>query len=262
MSVLSLVSAHGSPGVTTTALALAATWPQHRRCIVVEADISGGVIAVRFGMADTPGLVSLAAAARRGGLSDELVREHTQTLPGGLPVLVGPPSPDESQVVLRDTADELVGWATVQSDLDVIVDGGRISTRSAPSMPLLRAGPVMVVARPTVDQLRPAGIRCEALKTADSETSLLLVGDQPHGPSEVAAALHCPVVGVIAWDPKTAAVLAGTPGAIGSLRRSQLIRSAATLAAALAPLPHSDSAVATGDSGSVAPSAMAREVGS
>ena len=224
--------------------------------------MSGGVIAARFGMGDMPGLVSLAAAARRSGLTDVLVREHTQTLPGGLPILVGPPSPDESQVVLRDTAEDLAGWATVQPDLDVIVDGGRISTRSAASMPLLRAGSVMVVVRPTVDQLRPAGIRCEALRTADSETSLLLVGDQPHGPTEVAAALHCPVAGVISWDPKTAAVLAGNPGAIGSLRRSQLIRSAATLATVLAPLPDIDSATASGESRSVAPSAIAREAGS
>lgn len=261
MSVLSLVSAHGSPGVTTTALALAATWPQHRRCIVVEADMSGGVIAARFGLADRPGLVSLSAAGRRGGLGDDLVWEHTQNLPGGLPVLVGPPSPDESQVVLRDITEQLLGWATARSDLDVIVDGGRISTRSPSSMPLLKAGPVMVVARPTVDQLRPAGIRCEGLKTAGAETFLLLVGDQPHGPIEVAAALHCPVVGVISCDPKTAAVLAGTPGAIGNLRRSQLIRSAATLADVLAPRLDLDSATTTAETHSAAPSVIAREMG-
>jgi len=262
VSVLSLVSAHGSPGVTTTALALAATWPEHRRCIVVEADLSGGVIAARYGLGDTPGLVSLTAAARRGDLSDDLVWEHTQHLPGGLPVLVGPPSPDEAHAVLRDIAEELIGWATAQPDLDIIVDGGRVTARSSPITPLLKAGAVMVVARPTLDQLRPAGIRWGVLKTPASEASLLLVGDRPHGPTEVAAALLCPVAGVISWDPQTAAVLAGAPGAIGSLRRSQLIRSAATLAAGLAHPPDVDSATATAETHSVAPSAAAREMGS
>lgn len=36
--MVTLTSAHGSPGVTTTALVLAATWPDPRRCLLVEAD--------------------------------------------------------------------------------------------------------------------------------------------------------------------------------------------------------------------------------
>jgi MinD-like ATPase involved in chromosome partitioning or flagellar assembly len=234
VSVLSLVSAHGSPGVTTAALALAATWPQHRKCLVVEADVFGGVIAARYGLGDTPGAVSLTAAARRHGLDDDLVWEHVQQLPGGLPVLVGPPSPDESHAVFRDLAGELAGWATAQRAVDVIVDGGRLMSRSSSIAPLLKAGTVMVVARPTVDQLRPAAIRLEAMKASGSEASILLVGDQPHGPAEVASSLHCRVAGVVAWDPKTAAILAGTPGAMRDLRRSPLIRSAATLAVGMA----------------------------
>lgn len=234
MSVLSLLSAHGSPGVTTTALALAATWPEHRRCLLVEADLCGGVIAARYGAGDTPGVASLAAAARSGGLTDELVWEHVQRLPGGLPVLVGPPSPDEAYAVLRDVAGELAGWSESQRDVDVIVDGGRIMVRSPSISPLLQAGTVMVVTRPTVDQLRPAGIRSEALKDAGLDVSLLLVGDQPYGPAEVTSALHCPVAGTVAWDPKTAAVLTGAPAAMRDLRRSSLVRSAATLANRLA----------------------------
>lgn len=234
MSVLCLVSAHGSPGVTTTALALAATWPEHRRCLLVEADLCGGVISARYGVGDTPGVASLAAAARRGGVSDELVWEHVQRLPGGLQVLVGPPSPDESHAVLRDIAGELARWAAAQPDVAVIVDGGRITGRAPSIDPLLRTSAVLVVTRPILEQLRPAGIRVEALQTAGLDASVLLVGDQPYGPTEVASSLHCPVAATIAWDPKTAAVLSGAPGAMRDLRRSPLIRSAATLAADLA----------------------------
>jgi hypothetical protein len=69
---------------------------------------------------------------------------------------------------------------------------------------------------------------------------LLLVGDHPYGPDEVAATLDVDVAGVIAWDPRTAAVLTGLHGAVRDLRRSPLVRSAATLAAALAPTPDPD----------------------
>ena len=99
-----LGSAHGSPGVTTTALALAATWPEHRRCLLVEADPFGGVIAARYGLGDTPGLSSLAAVGRRG-LDDDVVWQHAQQLSGGVLVLVGPASADEAHAVVRDLAE-------------------------------------------------------------------------------------------------------------------------------------------------------------
>ncbi len=59
MSLIGLCSAHGSPGATTTALAFAATWPEHRRCLLIEADPFGGVIGPRYGLGDTPGLSSV-----------------------------------------------------------------------------------------------------------------------------------------------------------------------------------------------------------
>lgn len=40
MAVITVTSANGAPGVTTTALALALAWP--RPCLLVEADVAGG----------------------------------------------------------------------------------------------------------------------------------------------------------------------------------------------------------------------------
>jgi hypothetical protein len=60
MAVYTLVSASGSPGVTTTALALASVWP--RPVIVVEADPTGGsaILAGYFrGQQRPAGLVDL-----------------------------------------------------------------------------------------------------------------------------------------------------------------------------------------------------------
>ena len=64
-----------SCGVTTLALSLAATWPPERRVLLVEADPAGGTLAAGSGWPAEPSLVSLAAAARRGG-EPSLVWEH------------------------------------------------------------------------------------------------------------------------------------------------------------------------------------------
>lgn len=233
MSVITLISAHGSPGVTITALLLAATWPEHRRCLLVEADLFGGVIAARYGLGDAPGLSTLAAQTRRG-FDDVSVDDHTQRLPGGLPVMVGPASPDEAHAVWRDLAGPFFGWAATQGDLDVIVDGGRLTSGTPSNGFGTYRGLTLVVTRPSVDQLRPAGIRQAALQAAGVEASLLLVGDHPYGPEEVAESMRLPVEGAIAWDPRTSAMLAGAEGVVRDLRRTLLVRSAATLSDRLA----------------------------
>jgi MinD-like ATPase involved in chromosome partitioning or flagellar assembly len=253
--MVTLVSAHGSPGVTTTALVLAATWPEPRSCLLVEADPFGAVIAARFGLGDTPGLSTLAAQTR-GGFGDAAVEAHIQRLPGGLPVLVGPPSPEEAQAVWRDVAVPLAEWAAGGS-LDVIVDRGRILPGVPPSGAASENDVVLVVARPTVDQLRSASLRQTALVAAGFEVSLLLIGDRPYGPDEVSTTMRVPVTGMVAWDPKTAAALAGMSGAVRDLRRSPLVRSAATLAEQLAMKPEPDRV----EPSSVAVSELAEGVG-
>ncbi len=236
MSVVCLTSAHGSPGVTTTALALAATWPSHRRCLLVEADPFGGVIAPRYGLGDTPGLSSLAADSRRG-LDNDSVWRHTQHLPGGVPVLVGAATLDEAYAVLRDLAGSLTTWATNQAEIDVIVDCGRILPGRSTAGIIGPAGVVMVLTRPTLDQLRPATHQVGALNASGIDAGLLLVGEEPYGAVEVSAALDVDVVGVVSWDPRTAGVLTGSHGTVRDLRRSPLVRSVATLAQRLAPPP-------------------------
>ncbi|MGH9222267.1 MAG: hypothetical protein ACRD2W_00335, partial [Acidimicrobiales bacterium] len=76
--------------------------------------------------------------------------------------------------------------------------------------------------------------RQAALAAAGIHASLLLVGDRPYGADEVAATMQVPVAGEVAWDPRTAEVLTGAQGVIRDLRRSPLVRSAATLAERLA----------------------------
>jgi hypothetical protein len=88
-----------SCGVTTIAAGLASCWPGDRVRLLVEADPTGGSLAGAAGWPPEPGLVSLAAAARRDP-GPELVFEHCQALPGGTPVLAGPASPSQARSAL------------------------------------------------------------------------------------------------------------------------------------------------------------------
>jgi len=49
MSLIAFASVKGSPGVTTTVLALASVWPTSQHLIVAELDPAGGDLATRFG---------------------------------------------------------------------------------------------------------------------------------------------------------------------------------------------------------------------
>ena len=70
MALIVVASDKGSPGVTTTAITLAAVWP--RRALLAELDPSGGDVALRLrGPRGAPlspevGLISLAVGVRRG----------------------------------------------------------------------------------------------------------------------------------------------------------------------------------------------------
>ncbi len=143
-------SANGSPGVTTSILALAASWPSDRECLLVEADPFGGDLASRYQGTYTTGLTSLFAEAR-AEIAPERVWNHVQHLPGGLPVLFGVKNIDQSS--FSEQAWPRVAAALSQLECDVIVDAGRF-------LPQLGAGVssllgfsdyVLVFTEPTIE---------------------------------------------------------------------------------------------------------------
>ena len=123
MSVVTLASIKGSPGVTTAALALAAAWPAGRKVLLVEADPFGGDLAARHGSTITGGLPSLFAAARRS-LAPDAVWDHVDHLPGGLPVLFG--LSGVQGAIANEKAWPVVAAALGGLDADVVVDAGRL----------------------------------------------------------------------------------------------------------------------------------------
>jgi hypothetical protein len=241
-------AAKGSPGVTTTVAALAGSWPAHREALVVEADGSGGDLVVRLCPAseDAPGVhsepttVHLAAAAR-GGLSDRVLLEHLQRLPGSgeIRALVAPPSPFSAATALNSLVD--AGLAECLSSLgsrDVLVDVGRLDPGSAELELVRTVGQVVLVVRPCVSSVIHTRELAAGLHDLEVEVSLMVLGEKPYPPAEVAAAIGVPsLVGVMADDPIGAAGFEGNSGRPRAWARSRLVRSAAMIADRLAPPP-------------------------
>ena len=214
-----------SCGVTTMTLAVAATWPPGRRVLLAELDPAGGMLAAASGWPPQPGLVSLAAAARRGN-DPELVWEHCHELPGGVPVLAGPASADQTRTALG----MLTGLLDRLGELnaDVLLDCGRVVAEPM-SQALLAADQMVLVARPRLADLHALATWMESTPLKVNHLSLVLVGQGPYPDAEVQEALGVPVVTHLPWDPDGAEGLVSLPASARELKVSPLVRAARTL---------------------------------
>jgi len=229
-------SASGSPGASTVAVGLAATWSQPR-ALVLEMDPSGGVLAARFGLAQQPGLASLAAAARHGVTG--VLGEHVQRLPG-IDVVVAPGSPEVaagSVAVLARHADAVLRNLAPT----VVVDAGRLYPASPAADLLAAADAVVLVATPTTEYLDHLDARLTTLRdlvNAD-RIGLALVGTCLYPAAEIGARLAVPVWAELPHDPRGAGVLAGRLTG-PTWHRTPLVRALRDLAATMrqrAPQP-------------------------
>jgi hypothetical protein len=224
MSLLVLGSAKASPGVSTTVLALAATWPTDRHVQIIEADPDGGVLAARQGLPSEPGLSTLAVSSRRS-LAPQDLDVHLQAPAGSdIRFLVAPPAAEQSRRSLGLAATPLATALPRLDGIDTIVDAGRLRPDSE-AMPLVEAADaVLLIARPRVDELQQLPARLRALRPTLARVGLLLIGDKPYPPAEVAVALDVEVVAVIADNRRAAEALGGV-GSAAHLGRSPLLRS-------------------------------------
>jgi hypothetical protein len=217
MTVVSVLAGKGSPGVTTTALLLAAVWP--RPAVFAECDPSGGDVVFRLRtedgspLAGDRGVVSLATALR-GPAASPVVADHVQVVDGGLPVLVGVASPAHATALAgtwRGLSDALAGW----SDGDVFADCGRLSGEPATRELLRRSARVLVLCRATAAGVAHTRVALEQLhagRDGAAAVSVLVIGDGD-APSQVGAALRglgeLDVIGPLALDVDAALALAG-----------------------------------------------------
>lgn len=234
-----LVSAGGSPGVTTVALALALTWPAD--VIVAECDPGGGDILAGLLAGHVPattGLMEHAVEAGRDGhaaaaaLGSQLVSLDAGQARSLLPGVTDP----------RQAAGLAPAWAAIAGTLtaqraDVIADCGRLD--AGPGQPravVSAARTVAMVLRPTLRQVWSARSRVEMLTQlldGGDRLALLLTGPGTHSPREVADALRLPVAAVLPADARAARLLSDGIGTRRHLGSAPLLRSARTAGAAL-----------------------------
>ena len=248
MALIVVASDKGSPGVTTTAVTLAAVWP--RRALLAELDPSGGDVALRLrGPRGAPlspevGLISLAVGVR-GGSRPEQVFEHVQRLDGGLEVIVGLSAGEQGSglVGLWGPVGELLARAP---GVDVIADCGRLYPGSPANDVLGSAAAVVLVTRPTIDSVAHLRARAGAvLRELDRRHdrppqvyAVVVTGPRDDtSPKQIdtvlrQAGLPVAVLGRVALDPKGAGMLSGEW--VGRLDRSLLVRSTREVAGRLA----------------------------
>lgn len=237
MAVITLTSAKGAPGVTTTALGLALIWP--RPCLLIEADMAGSssILAgyLRGEVRHDRGLIDLADAYRRDDLAEGLHRasmplgkgEHARFVPG----LRTTAQAGTMARLWEPLAAVLRGLE--RTGIDVLIDAGRASASASP-MPLMRESDiVLLVTRSSVPALAGAralagGLRADLTDRGVSDDSLvaLMVGEgQPYSKKEAAAILKIPVPASIDWDPVNAEVLSLGKDAPRRWQSSRFVRS-------------------------------------
>ena len=235
MALIALASAHGSPGVTTLAVALAHRLPlvTGRAAVLIEADPDGGTIAARHSLGGPPALTALAGAARQG-LEPAMVLRHTIPMASGVPVVTAHPAAEQSHAALRTAAGHLAAACAVLDDHDVIVDLGRLRP-GTPARPFATAAAqLLVLAHPELDQLVAVADRVQALGEL-APLHLVLVGDRPYGTAEVRRVLGVETVSVIADDAKAVRADPGAASRRRSAWRASVDRLAAGLSESLAP---------------------------
>lgn len=227
MSLIAWVSVKGAHGASTSGLAIASVWAADRKVLFAELDPAGGDLVARFGLTPDPGVVQLGAGFRHA-LSAEEVWEHTQLLPGGVRVLVGPATAQQGHA-LGQLWEHLGPVLASITGTDVIADCGRLDPDSPALEVACAADVIVLVARPTVEGVAHLRARL-ATPVGGAPVGVVLIGERPYSASEVEAAIGVTVIGVLAHDERAAALLNGEPGRAAVLSRSGLMRSARSVA--------------------------------
>src|ERR1700722_17994370 len=249
MALIAVAADKGAPGVTTTALSLAAVWP--RPVLLAECDPAGGDLVYRLPAADggrldpRRGLLSLAVAARRG-LQPHQVWEHAQKLRGGLDILAGVGGAEQGSGLepLWGSVGRVLAAAP---QADVIADCGRVGVDGPVYDLLAQASTVILLTRVSLGEVIRLRDRVSVLAAAlrrrgrpAGRIDVVVITDYKNfgaAIAEVGQALRqggAPgrVVGGLAYEPKSADQLRGEWS--GKLDKSMFIRTARAIAGDLA----------------------------
>ncbi|MEU5872543.1 ParA family protein [Glycomyces sp. NPDC047369] len=241
MAIIAMVSAKGSPGVTTTALACTLSW--QGRTVLAECDPAGGsILSGYLSRLEIPpiGLLPLAAAALRDQLADafphQLVDLDAKD-PGQRLVLPGINDTVQAGTI-RPTWEPLTAFLGQleyrDPGYDVIADCGRLATSTPPWPLLLRADLLLLVVRvATLRTIAPAAGAAEMLRReltqygqGTGSLALALIGDGLYSRRDIEQRLQLPTAIELPDDRRTAEVLSDGGGRLRGSER--LLRAAAS----------------------------------
>ncbi len=232
MGIVALTSASGSPGVTSTAYGLAVALGRRsgRPPLLIEADPSGGSMALRFNLKGERSLATFAGTASRG-IESGMLNDHTQDV-SGVACLTIPSDPLLARWALSRSS-AMLAEAMIADQQLTVVDLGRFAADS-PSLPFAQAADrVLVIAQPTAEDIQSMLFAVRSLRQSGCTVGLVCLGQRPFSPVEVADLAGIPLVAVLPDDRTVAAALRGGAHSQLRFRRSSLWRSLSQLGALL-----------------------------
>lgn len=202
MPVVGLLSAKGSPGVTTTAVGLAAVEAAASgRAVWVELDPSGGTgwVQCRQSCPRTrPTLGNLTRVLREGPVRGDWVRFATEA-PPAVPAVLSPPGWRAASALIGEGRGRW-GEAFAAADGLVVVDAGRWDPEQPAAGRISGADVVGLVCRSTLESVEHARtLVAEVHAAAGCPVAAVVVGSRPFAPAEVAHGLGLPLGGVLDW---------------------------------------------------------------
>ena len=238
---MSLVAVIGNAS-TTTALAIASSWPRGEEALLAELDPSGGDLAAWLDLSQEPGIASAVSAAPNGSWPS--ITEHIQTQAGGMQLLVAPIRALEASAAVREASARLVPTLSALDEPVVIADCGRQNASQLAPI-VTQAGLVIVTVRQrrmsersAAAELDRAAELIDALTARNVSVVGIIIGDEPYPFDEVAAYLAGDGQAVpmlpLAEDPIAAAIMAGRPSSERRLHKSRLLDTAVPAAAEIA----------------------------
>ncbi|HEY3673057.1 MAG TPA: hypothetical protein VGN51_19115 [Acidimicrobiia bacterium] len=155
---------------------------------------------------------------------------HSQQLPCGGAVVVGPPSAAQAERALKLMTNAVAQFADF--DADVLADCGRLDPASPARAVFDGAAVQVLVARPQLPDLHHLAAWLEDASSKSAQAIVVLAGSGPYPAEEISAALGVEVAARMPHDPPGVARLAEAPTA-RTAGRTALLRAARSLAATI-----------------------------
>lgn len=245
--IITVSSVGGSPGVTSWSTLLAAAWPPEADTdrVVVEADLDGAVMGARFGIGVDPGSATLVSTTRRATDSSLDLADIGRLVDPRVWLVPGPESAEAArQLWTTPSASESVATAAAQDHRIWLFDVGRAAPTGLLAPIFERSAMSVLLCRSEHDSLVQVPARVSGLRKATGTTGVLVIGKPAFSIDDLQRFFGADTT----WIADQSADLVAASRQVWSerrVRRSQLWRSAVSVATDIADLAESRSMPST-----------------